>query len=155
MYYYIRTFSNNMVDFWGFMCYNKSINYERLVFMKKYFKIVLTVVTALALSIGMVGCREKNPDEITEKDIEKALADLDKSYGGKKDSATERQEIDPFENLKVTFGGISPNSEINMTGGLSYVTYTAHIVGSEGLLITGSYNNIKGAKNGDVVTIVA
>lgn len=113
--------------------------------MKKKSKRIIAGVMAVFLCFGMTGCgsEKKSIDDITEKYFEEAAAELDKNYkdSDKKETESEVQEIDPFEELNVTFSGTYPESKIQCSGGSPYVSFTPSME--------------KGIKNGDTVTITA
>lgn len=114
--------------------------------MKKRRSIQSLTAALLAAIIcaAMAECDgRENRSRITDKEIEDALKGLDQYGQGSADPTSEPvpEELDPFENLKVTFEGVSPKSRVSFRGGSSYVNYTANVE--------------RGMKNGDTVTVAA
>ncbi len=102
---------------------------------------------AVCMLTAVTGCENnerKSIDDITEEDLESAIAELDKNYGKKSESQSsevEIKEIDPFEKLKVTFSGTYPYSHLQCEGGSLAVNYIP--------------NTKSGIKNGDTIVINA
>ncbi len=113
--------------------------------MKKKSKRIIAGVMAVFVCFGITGCgsEKKSIDDITEKDIEEAVAEFDKNYkdSDNMEGESDIQEIDPFEELNVTFSGTYPDSEMQYSGGSPYVSFTPSVE--------------NGIKNGDTVTITA
>lgn len=111
--------------------------------MNNHLKSILAIVFAFALCTSMTGCggSKKNLEDLTEKDLENALESLDVEYGSNTESLTKSEKINPFENLKVSFWGTSPKSNISIIDGSSSVDYTPNIK--------------SGMRNGDKITIKA
>lgn len=132
--------------------------------MKNNLMKLLVIITVCSICVAMAGCGKKSPEDITEKDVNKAMETMDKEHGENGTSSASIKKIDPFENIKVTYEGLSPDWNIAMTGDYYFVTYTAHIKGSNGLSTTEPFfsdgtklftNVIKGMKNDDTITITA
>lgn len=117
-------------------------------------RIMSIVMASVMVMSGMTGCGDKKKDtdniedainSMSEKEIEAAILDnaakIDSENGISETTEPQPEEIDPFETLNVTFSGTAPHSQIEYSGGYSYVTYTPSIE--------------TGMKNGDIVTITA
>ena len=75
--------------------------------MNKIRKITAFAAAICLSAVMFTGCGSSGSDEIKEKDIEKAAAQLD---GEKRDGASGAEtvkEVDPFEKIKVSFEGES------------------------------------------------
>lgn len=117
-------------------------------------KIMSMVMAAAMVMAGMTGCGEKKTDDekiedainsMSEEEIEAAILDnaakIDSENSISETKEPQPEEINPFETLNVTFSGIAPHSQVELSGGSSYVTYTPSVE--------------TGMKNGDTVTITA
>lgn len=106
------------------------------------FRRIAAFAAALCLGAAMfTGCGSSD-DDVKEKDVEKAAAQLNDEKSGNSGSGEKQvKDIDPFENLKVEFKETSPAGKVDISGGHSKVKYKA--------------DPEKGLKNGDVITVTA
>lgn len=111
--------------------------------MKRKLRAIIAAALAAAMCAAFTGCGDSKSD--LEKDFERAASELDKEYNNgnknKNDSGVEIQPVDPFENLSVTFSGITPKSNVSVSGGNSLCKYTV--------------DKESGVSNGDTVTVTA
>lgn len=120
---------------------------ERTIIMRRNVKAIIAAALAAAMCAAFAGCGKSDPEKDLERDIEKAINEFDKDYGNaggntnKNNSTGEIQPVDPFENLNVTFSGISPQSSVSVSGGNSLCKYTV--------------DKESGVSNGDTVTVTA
>ena len=106
------------------------------------FRRIAAFAAALCLGAAMfTGCGSSD-DDVKDKDVEKAAAQLNDEKSGNSGSGEKQiKDIDPFEGLKVEFKETSPAGKVDISSGHSKVKYKA--------------DPEKGLKNGDVVTVTA
>ena len=90
------------------------------------FRRIAAFAAALCLGAAMfTGCGSSD-DDVKEKDVEKAAAQLNDEKSGNSGSGEKQvKDIDPFENLKVEFKETSPAGKVDISGGHSKVKYKA------------------------------
>ncbi len=113
--------------------------------MNRKLRSIIAAMLAAAVCASFTGCDNRSD---LEKELEKAAKDLEKEYSNAYNDPTpsssskpEPEPIDPFENLEVTFEGISPLISAEIKGKNSNVQYTL--------------DRDSDLKNGDTVTVTA
>ena len=118
---------------------------------KTIFKRITALVCAMSLCFAMAGCGKKDPEDITESDVNAALEQMD----GKKNPTPpkEGQEVvDPFETLSVEFSGVSPNGYVILKDNNERFRYGNALEGYESVFEFKADKN-EGLKNGDVIKV--
>lgn len=120
--------------------------------MKRKIRSITAAVLAAAMCAAFTGCGKSD----VEKEFENAANQLEKEFGnndnaggninnGGNDTVSSKPDpepLDAFKDLKVTFGGNSPNGNAKMSGQNSNVKYTLDRTGYD-------------LRNGDIVTVTA
>lgn len=119
---------------------------------KTTLKKITAFVCALSLCFAMASCGKKDPENITESDVNAAISKLENT--SEDNNAEGKTKIDPFETLEVSFSGKSPNAKFSM-----YDVNDKYLYGSEMQGYHSIYeftaDKTENLKNGDVVTVTA
>lgn len=102
--------------------------------MKRKLRAIIAAALAAAMCAAFAGCgKDETPltgnSGTSSKTVSKVKVDPNK------------EQINPFDNLQVTFTGVVPNSKVNISGGDGKVEYTA--------------SKTSGVKNGDEIEVTA
>ncbi len=112
--------------------------------MNRKLKSIIAALLAAVACASFTGCDNRSD---LEKELDKAAKEFEKEYSNAYNDPTpssskpEPKPIDPFENLEVTFEGISPLISAKIKGKNSNVQYTL--------------DRDRDLKNGDTVTVTA
>ena len=115
-------------------------------------KKILIAAMALTLCCAMASCGKKDPENITESDVNSAISKLEST--GEDNNTEGKTKVDPFETLKLSYIGKSPNASVILIDNNEKYLYGSEMQGWHSIYEF-TADKTENLKNGDVITVTA